>query len=344
MNESVNRYSQRIGKGSPPPWLYDQINEVEARYLPQATKIKNSTTYRYCFRYYLEEIFNLFDFEGMPDEWDENYFKAVLYCTGKIAIINAAPYGWIPQDCHFGAGRNVYHFPTSVLICNPYFQPATPMPPDGYDISEENALIRLNALCLGIADIAAFYAYQKSCLIPLVSNSALISRNGWILGTNGKADAATLKAAVQDILNGEILAVVKEKEFAANRELTFTPFESDVRKHYIVSDAINDIMSIDDLFHAALGIGTGNRAKKERLIQSEESSINGSCRGNVEQWKDCLQAGFDNLKKISGGAVDIRVKENYEMSQEGGEDEGGDSVLQLDTVRSAGRGRAVLPS
>lgn len=310
MSESVNQYRNRIaGRSGPPPYSYDCINEAEALFLPQAVKVKNTILYQYFFRYYLEEIFNLFSFDGMPEEWDQNYFKAYLYCTGRVGIVHASPYGWIPQACYFGPGRNVYGFPTSILICNPYFHPD-----DGrieYDIAEDNSLIKLNPLCLGIADIAAFYAYKKACIAPVVENSALISRNGWILAVNGKAESATLRTAIEKILSGEVVATIREKDYTAGaaKDLSFTPFETDATKHYLVTDALGDMRTVDDMFHAALGMGTINRTKKERTIGAEQETQNNACRGNVETWLSCLQMSFDNLSQKSD--ISITVRENY---------------------------------
>lgn len=313
MNESINQYFNRAAPAvGPGPFDYDCINAVENLFKPQTVKVKNTLIYQYFFRYYLEEIFNLFEFSGVPEEWDMNYFRAVLYCTGKIAAIQAAPYGWIPQDCHFGPGRNVYGFPTSVLICNPYFHPADNK--IEYDIAAKNTLIKLNPVCMGIANIAAFYAYKKACIAPVVENSALISRNGWILAVSGKAESQTMRTAIEKILSGEIVATIRERDYTAGaaKELSFTPFETDATKHYLVTEALADMRTVDDMFHAALGMGTINRSKKERTITSEQQTENDACRGNVEVWLESLEKSFDQLADRSSGAVRITVKEKYE--------------------------------
>ena len=318
MSESVHQYFNRAAPGiGPGPYDYDCINAVENLFKPQAVKVKNSLIYQYFFRYYLEEIFNLFEFSGVPEEWDLNYFKAILYCTGKIAVIQAAPYGWIPQNCHFGPGRNVYGYPTTVLICNPYFHPDDNQ--IEYDIAQKNALIRLNPLCRGIADIAAFYAYKKSCIAPVVENSALISRNGWILATGNKAESQTMREAIGKILSGEVVATIRERDYTAGgaKEISFMPFETDATKHYLVTEALSDMRTVDDMFHAALGMGTINRSKKERTITSEQQTENDACRGNVEVWLECLETSFDQLSERSGGEIRITVKEKYEGGSNG---------------------------
>ena len=340
MSESVNQYVARAGGSSQwGPYDYDFINVVENLYKPQTVKVRNTQVYRYFFHYYLEEIFNLFEFRGFPEDWDINYFKAVLYCTGKVAVVYADPYKWIPQFCHFGPGRNVYGFPTSIMISNPYFHPADQK--TEYDISKDNALIRINPLCIGIADIAAFYAYKKACIAPVVENSALISRNGWILAATGKAEAATMQQAVQSILSGDIVATIREKDFAtASHEISFTPFETDAEKHYLVTEALQDMRTVDDMFHNALGMGTINRNKKERTITTEQQTETDACRGNVELWKDCLNEGFRILADRSGGEIDITAAEKYRGDQDAGE--GADSVDN--TAQQSDNFRRVLSS
>ena len=331
MSESVNAYRRRVGASlggtggaCVVPFLYDTANEIESLMQPATVHETNTLDYHFFFRYFMQELFGIFRFENFPDEWNYEFFLWNLLCRGWLAIVDSPSYdGWIPQPCVWGAGRNVFAFPTSVLVQNGYFNPE-----DGrtefnlfresdrtnrdsfgvpvYDTREISAyIIKIAPDYAPLADICAQYAGKCASLFATVDNSSILSRNGYILQADNKADSMTLEKAVEGILNGDIIVTIKSKRPQRGQEERKLAeiFESDIRKHYIVGDVLDDLQTINDMFHSAIGFPVVNRAKKERIIQAEQAALNVPASVRPDLWERTLK---DSIARFNA-ATDYNI-------------------------------------
>lgn len=340
---SSNQYYRNIQ-----PFLYDSMNEIEASFLPATLNPVNNAMYRLFFRYNYEEMFSLFDFENLPDEWDKRYFINMLLCRGWIAVVKTDTYGWIPQQAVWGAGRNVFHFPTSVLVNNPYFNPANRQTEyyirritdsDGTIHDIDGYIVNMTPDFMGVADLAAFYAVKMASLFSTFDNSAVLARNGFILSADSKADSMTIEKAVEGILNGDLIVTLKSKRKAGQtEERLIEPFESDVRKHYIITDILNDFYSLRDMFHTEIGFPTINRDKKGRNLAGEQAAQEFTSTVKSDLWFNCLKQSVDKFNSAAG--FEITVKRNYDYAGYGNiagrMEVGGDGNVSKDTIQHTG--------
>jgi hypothetical protein len=65
----------------------------------------------------LKKLFGAFEFSGIPDAWDYDYFLTHLFIDGYIAITDTA-IGVIPLRCGV-TGINVFDHPTTAIFANP---------------------------------------------------------------------------------------------------------------------------------------------------------------------------------------------------------------------------------
>lgn len=332
---SVGGYRRAIaescGGAVPLPLMYDVVNEYESLLQPATVHETNTIDYHYFFRYFMQELFGLIQIDNFPDEWNKEFFLWNILCRGWIAIVNSKSYGgWIPQPCEWGPGRNVFQFPTSVLVQNGYFNPEDgrvefnlfpdnmPETKDAIytyidDNRQPNAyIIKITPDYCGLADICAEYAGKCASLFATIDNSSILSRNGYILETDSKAESVTVEKAVEGILNGDLIVSIKRRRRGntpgQEEKKVAEIFESDIRKHYVVTDALEDLQTIIDMFHSAIGFPVVNRSKKERVIQAEQAALNVPASVRPDLWERELSESIDRFNREQGYNIKIDIK------------------------------------
>ena len=312
--QTVRGYYARIRGALGGGLLYDCINEYESSWLPGRLNSPNSVYFHYFFRYLMQDLYSIFDFQGLPEDWQKEYMIYNLLCRGWIAFVDAKPYGWIPQPCSWGAGRSVFAFPLSVLVNNGWFNPD-----DGrleYELEKDAYYLHAAPDFAPLADICAFYADKLSCLYSTLNNSAILSRNGYILSTDSKARSMTVEKAIEGVLNSEfIVSMNAKRQPGESIHDAAEILETDVRKHYIVDQVLLDIENLIDQFHADIGFPVINRTKKERIQTMEQASLNASSFGKSEDWYDILQDDLDRFNAASGLSITVKRREPDEASE-----------------------------
>ena len=69
------------------PYFYDYQNAEIAPVTPNTVHIKDTGLYWYFQKYLLQKAMSVFKWE-LPDTWNKDYFLYVLYCTGRVAVLN----------------------------------------------------------------------------------------------------------------------------------------------------------------------------------------------------------------------------------------------------------------
>ena len=304
MSETIRGYYARIRGALGGGFMYDCINAYESSWLPGRLNSPNSVYFHYFFKYLMQELYSIFEFKGLPEDWQQEYMVYNLLCRGWIAFINADPYGWIPQPCAWGAERNVFAFPLSVLVCNGWFNPTDQRLE--YKLKEDAFYLHTAPDFMPLADMAAFYADKLSCLYSTLNNSAILSRNGYITTSDNKARSMTYEKALEGILNSEFIVSINAKKSTGETiHDALEILEVDVQKHYIVDKVLMDIKEIIDQFHADIGYPVINRGKKERVQAVEQMSLNDSNFGKPELWFDTLEDDLERFNQASGLSITI---------------------------------------
>lgn len=329
--ETLRGYKNRITECcAHPPFMYDCINDVVSSYASAQIHLQDNYYFNFFFRYNLQEIYSLYKFDGLSEDWNKEYFIYNILCRGWIAMVKANTYGWIPQACVFGGTRDVFGFPLTVLINNGWFD--TRNNETEYTLNDNAYIIKMTPDYMGVVNICAFYAEKMALLFSTFDNSALLSKNGYFITGSNKATIRTISEALESLLNGDIAVKLQAPINPETRKIDgLDILETDIRKHYIINDLMKDMLNLIDMFHADIGFPTVNRTKAERLIVAEQAAQNSSVTIKSDLWYECLKDSIDKFNKASGYSISVEKRYDPEeivgsiKTGEGGEDNGTDN-------------------
>lgn len=236
-----------------------------------------------------------------PDNWDQDYLRAVLFCQGYVAVVKTKEFGVIPQMCAL-QGYNVYYRPKRVLISNPLFRGIlNPV------IDKDCTLLRLQADYGGIADLVTYYGDMMSLTAETAAVNILNSKLSYVFTAKSKSAAESLKKLYDKIASGEPATVVDSNLFSTNQ--TGTPLwqfvTQNVGQNYIADRLFSDLQRIENEFKEVIGIPNFNSEKKERLNVREVTDNSKSSLYRAADWLDRLQYGCTQVKNMF--SVDVSV-------------------------------------
>lgn len=254
--------------------------------------VENDITTRYLMRSLYQRIYAGFIPEN-PAEWNNRYYKNVLFSLGYIGIINTPVYGIIPQIAQPSGELGLYLQPTRLIVSQPLVQF------DGV-IGEDCELIMLTPDWQGITDIVEFYAKRLSLAFTSLDVALINSRAALAAVAKNKSAAETVKALYEKLSAGEPLLIhdktLKDESLDGKDEPIWT-FTLDVKQNYIVTDLLADIQTLVDSFDREIGIAAIGE-KKERMITDEVSQLTADSCARSETWFDCLTTTYDNVNKL----------------------------------------------
>lgn len=285
---------------------YEFINTYNGRRSPDGTVEKDMSTF-YFFRCLYQRALSIVDFT-LPDGWNKNYFKNVLFSMGYIGIIPTPDYGIIPQICNV-SGYGLYLQPTKVLVAQPLvnFEGTR-----GRDCE----IVRLTPDYQGICDIVEHYAIQLAKLQTSINVSIINSRLGLIAAAKNKSGAETLKQVAEKLSAGEPLIVIdkllKEDAIDNNGALFMQTFN--VKDSYITDKLLQDYETILTNFDREIGIPTiGN--KKERRIEKEVDTMVSDFCTRRDTWKTALTESTAEVRELFP-QIDIKFTFRGEEEEE----------------------------
>lgn len=273
--------------------MYDFMMKYESRVQPSMIHLTNTVDYHFYFRHFLHKLISRFIVEGLPETWDEDYLKIVLFLAGNVWVVDTESFGVIPQYA-VPYGYDVYYRPTNIVIANPAFKSTDKT---RYKISEDTEGILLTPDWLGVADLINSYAQRAAMIASDGDVAGALSKYGYLCFAKDKASAETFKTVFDDITSGK-LAVASNKSFfdEAGRK-TFEMFSGNVAESFSVcTKAYDYLQKLDDDFDKEIGLFAPN--KKERLITDEVASTKTAVSSLCELWLDCIQRSTEKVNAM----------------------------------------------
>lgn len=274
------------------PASYNRINEYNSAFSPSTVHCRNTGLVRYFERYLFQRAMAPIKI-NIPDEWAENYFQYLLYYWGYVAIINTDKYGVICQGCGIG-GYDVFYQPKWVVITNPLLKGTIRA-----NIGESTTLIKLQPDYGGIYDIVSYYADLMAIVSEAAGFSAINSKLAYVFATNNKAGAETMKKMYDNISSGNVAQFIDKTLFDEDGSPNWIMFNQKVKDTYIVTECLQDLKQIEQMFDEQIGIPSVIN-KKERMIQAEANSNNFSTMSNVVLWLESIQKGCEQANEMFG--------------------------------------------
>lgn len=300
------------------PIYFDYATALQNAVTPGSLKPHDNITTQYYIRYLLKRAMSVFEFENIPENWDIDYFRYILFGWGHLVVLNSPTVGVIPQACTLG-GFGVYRTPTFANVANP----ALPVDEVGRywlsevynyqkhpDIKGTAVLVKLQPDYRGILDVCTLsaerLAYMHEALIMNLANSKL----AYIIGAGDKGAAETFKAAIDSIQEGN-LAVAAGKNLwdKDTGNPLWQGFANNLRANYIATDILENMRTELNDFNSFLGIPNTNYNKKAHMTEAEISANDVETQSLVDIMLETVKAGLDDVNRIYG--LNIQIKKRY---------------------------------
>lgn len=254
--------------------------------------VQNDLTTRYCMRSLYQRLYAGY-LPEIPQPWNMRYFKNVTFSLGFIGIIDTPKYGEIPQIAMPSGELGLYLQPTKMLVSQPLVQ--------FEGVRGENCeFINLTPDWSGVMDIVEFWAKRLSIAFTSLDVALMNSRVAFIGVGKNKSASETLKAIYEKISAGQPIVIVdkelKDESLDGNNDPLWT-YSGDVKQNYIVTDLLNDIKTIVEMFDKEIGIAALGE-KKERMITDEVGQLTADSCARSETWFDCLTSSYDDVNAV----------------------------------------------
>ena len=290
------------------PVSWHGINTYNGKIHPSTIHTESNLRW-YFEKYLIQEIFSVFEFDGVPETWNMDFFRYVLFNLGFICVADFPEYGVVPQLCTL-SGRGLYYQPTRCIISNPVF-------PQTYEkkIGISAALIKMQPDYCGCHDMIEYYASMLALCAESAGVNLMNSKLAYVFMSDGKAEAETFKKMMDNISNGNPAVFIDKKLFNEEGEPRWIKFDSNLKNNYIASDVLNDLIKWKNLFNTDVGIPSANTQKKERLITDEVNANNIETKSKAEVWKDTISDGLNTCNQMFN--LNVSVKLRWEGSENG---------------------------
>lgn len=285
------------------PMRYDMLNMIDARVSPNVVHSTNTAVFHFYVKYLLQRLISVFKFEGLPEEWAENYFSYVLFGIGYVAIINTDRYGIIPQKCTVGDRITLFRQPQKAIVTNPVFDRSYELL-----IGKQCEVIKMQPDWGNGLDIVSTYADLMTMAIESAGINMYNSKAGFVFFADSKAGAESFKKAYDEISSGNPLTVIDKSLMREDGSPAWQFFTPDVGHNYITGNLLNDMRTLENQFNSMIGIPNANTQKRERLITSEveANSIEVSTLPII--WLETMRKDIEKVNRMFGLNISVSLR------------------------------------
>ena len=293
--------------------MFDFMNDVEwleRLSIPRTFFSKKTKMYRYFFRSLLQKIDSALIFKGLPDTkenfWPEDYFKFLLWATGKVAVFETEQWGLSYSLVTSMSGFNFYFEPTKISVMNPLYT-------NILTLHKDVEVIHLTPDFKGIFDIIDFYADKLANLATAIHVGITNAKLPLIIAANSKSESELIKAVYDNIQQGETLVVPKNKlnsgEVLPRKEL-FSTWSQDFKQTYIVSELLENFQTILDSFYMEIGLPTILNDKKAHTLNQEADFQSAQSQARIACWVANLNESFKRVEETFGLHLEVEYAQN----------------------------------
>lgn len=291
------------------PEQFDQLRREFFAEKPSQVDGQANKSALYWKRWMLSKIFGRFEIDGMPEDWDRDYFLSHLFIDGVICITDTA-LGILPLKTGY-AGINVFDHPTECIISNAVLGSMTKK------IGSECVLIKLQYNYLGVGQLIDRYAYLLAACDSGIATNLMNCKAVVVAHAKTKSQAETMKAMYSEISQGKPLVI---GDFSGRSREDSGHWEFFPVKNAYIADQIDELKQfIKNEFLAEIGIETANSRKRERMNTDEITAANDLAEYSPLHWLDNIREGFAEVKRLYGLNLSIKLRKLTEGGAEDGE-------------------------
>ena len=289
------------------PAAYDYINVYNSSIKPSTIHVNDTGLSFYFRRYLLQKILAVFKFEGIPKNWNIDYFMYSLFCFGFVAVVNTNKFGVIPQHCSL-SGYNVFYQPTNAVISNPLLRGI--LQPK---IGTECSLIKMQPDYGSAWDIVAYYGDLMALATEALGVNLINSKLAYVFAAESKSAAESFKKMYNQVASGEPATFVDKALFGEDGDPRWFTFNQNLQQNYISDRILQDLAKIDSRFNTEIGIPNVNIAKESGVSKSEILSNNIDTKAKATLWLDTIRAGLEQTNELFGLEISCDLRFNNDM-------------------------------
>ena len=292
------------------PFFYDYINRHTSVITPSTVHISGTTLSFYFQRLLIERASAVYKW-NLPIEWDEDYFKSVLYYFGYVVILKTDKFGVIPQFGGLG-GYNVFYRPRFAIVTNPLIRANQEL-----TIGKMCEVIKIRNGYCGFQDIITYYANQLALISETFSVNILNSKLSYIFAAKGKSVAESLKKMYDQIAAGNPATFIDKDLFMSDGTPLWQFISQNVGQNYIGDKLIGDFNKVLDRFDTDVGIPNANTDKKSRLNVDEVHSNDIATYAAASQRLERMKRDCERVNKMFNIniSVDWKFPPDYEAKE-----------------------------
>ena len=264
----------------------------------------NSTTYFYYMDQLFRKCMSIYEFDGIPETWDYDYFLSVLLSQGFICVTDTA-LGIIPLRCGL-SGINVYNHPTTSIIANPVLGNLE------RTIDEDCTIIKMSYTYRSdIMPICNRFATLLSECDNSISVNLMNSKVAFIGLCSSKQVAESMKLMYTKISAGEPAVFVKGDQINGDNILY-----NHVKENFIAGDVQILKRKLMSEFLTEIGVNNANTDKRERLTDNEVEANDSEIQLNAGYWLDNIKEGIEKTNQMFGLNISVKLKNTFNTEGE----------------------------
>jgi len=300
------------------PTSYDYKNVYNSRFRPGTVHCKDTMLVWYFQRYLIQKIIYVFDFDGIPENWDADYFRYTLFVLGHCEVIKTRTFGIIPQAGVLG-GYNVFYRPKYSMIANPLLKGSIKA-----DLGIDTESVRMQPDYGGAWDIVSYYADLMALCSEAIGVNLLNSKLAYVFASGNKADAESFKKIFDNIASGQPAQFADKQLFNEDGSPRWMMFNQNLKQTYISNDIFNTLLNINSEFNTLVGIPNVNISKASGVSESEVQANNTQTRTLAEGWLEEIRNSLEKVNNMFGLDLSVRMRFENQTIREGGVDDGDD--------------------
>lgn len=279
----------------------DLFNQFFARKPKDVDGIANTSAMYYRIKL-LKLILQRFEFVGLPETWDKDYFLEHLFLDGVICITDTSAGVLALKTGVTGIG--IFDQPTECIIVNPVLGQMR------RTINEDCALVKIQLDYQGVGWILNRYSALLAMCDSSIAVNLLNTKATFVFGATSKSQAETFKAIFDKIAMGEPAVFTSENNTTLIKEQMFT---MPAKENFIADDVQLLKRKIINEFLTDIGISNANTDKRERLVTDEVNANNDEIVANIQHWYDNINEGLNKANELFSLNLSCNIRK-YEGS------------------------------
>lgn len=300
------------------PASYDYINVNNRKFRPGTVHCRDTALVWYFQRYLIQRIISVFEFSGLPEDWDMDYFRYSLFVGGHVEVVNTRRFGIIPQMGTLG-GYNVFYRPSYSMIVNPLFSK-----PIRATLGQDCSIIKMQPDYFGAWDIVTYYADLLALCAEGMGISVINSKFAYVFMADNKAQAEGFKKLYDNVASGQPAQFADKNMFDEEGNPKWLLFTQNLKQNYIANDLANTMINIESQFNTQVGIPNVNINKASGVSDQEVNANNTQTLTLASLWLEEIEKGLEQTNSMYGLslAVKLRFKEEVQDDERNAVDDG----------------------